>query len=183
MAWSSESAVNSQLIEFHSIPASQGRNKGLHLHVNLEQNPSRASAVRPGASAVRSQVEDYRAKAKEYARLTVVTKSLREGRRYRKLAEMYWALALGEEIAQRSVFKDDRESEIVMTTYPTEFHRRFEQKWERRADAAAFYESARRMPWLLEIGRTLRAELDAVEQPVSERLAAMLKELERPTAT
>jgi hypothetical protein len=46
---------------------------------------------------VRSQVEDYRAKAKEYARLTVVTKSLREGRRYRKLAEMYWALALGEE--------------------------------------------------------------------------------------
>ena len=81
------------------------------------------------------------------------------------------------------LFKDDRESEIVMTTYPTEFHRRFEQKWERRADAAAFYESARRMPWLLEIGRTLRAELDAVEQPVSERLAAMLKELERPTAT
>jgi len=47
---------------------------------------------------VRSQVEDYRAKAKECARLTVVTKSLREGRRYRKLAEMYWALALGEEI-------------------------------------------------------------------------------------
>jgi hypothetical protein len=45
---------------------------------------------------VRSQVEDYRAKAKEYARLTVITKSLREGRRYRKLAEMYWALALGE---------------------------------------------------------------------------------------
>jgi hypothetical protein len=44
---------------------------------------------------VRSRVEDYRAKAKEYARLTVVTKLLREGRRYRKLAEMYWTLALG----------------------------------------------------------------------------------------
>jgi hypothetical protein len=29
-------------------------------------------------------------------RLTKVTKSLRESRRYRKLAEMYWALALGE---------------------------------------------------------------------------------------
>ena len=58
---------------------------------------------------MRSQVEDYRAKAKECARLTVVTKSLREGRRYRKLAEMYWALALGEEIAQRSVFKDERD--------------------------------------------------------------------------
>jgi hypothetical protein len=53
--------------------------------------------VRPGAFAVRSQVEDYRAKAKEYARLTLVTKSLREARRYRKLAEMYLALALGEE--------------------------------------------------------------------------------------
>jgi hypothetical protein len=45
---------------------------------------------------VKSQAEVYRAKAKEYARLTKVTKSLRESRRYRKLAEMYWALALGE---------------------------------------------------------------------------------------
>jgi hypothetical protein len=46
---------------------------------------------------VKSQVEVYRAKAKEYARLTILTKfSLRESRRYRKLAEMYWALALGE---------------------------------------------------------------------------------------
>jgi hypothetical protein len=34
--------------------------------------------------------------------------------------------------------------------------------------------------WLLAIGQTLRAELNAVEQPVSERLAAMLKGLERP---
>jgi hypothetical protein len=69
-----------------------------------------------------------------------------------------------------------------MTIYPAEFHRRCEQKWERRAEASRLYESARRMPWLLAIGRTLRAELDAVE-PVSERLAAVLKELERPTAT
>jgi hypothetical protein len=46
---------------------------------------------------VKSQVEVYRAKAKEYARLTILTKSLRESRRYRKLAEMYWALALGEQ--------------------------------------------------------------------------------------
>ncbi len=45
---------------------------------------------------MKSQVEVYRAKAKEYARLTILTKSLRESRRYRKLAEMYWALALGE---------------------------------------------------------------------------------------
>jgi hypothetical protein len=41
-------------------------------------------------------MEVYRGKAKEYARLTILTKSLRESRRNRKLAEMYWALALGE---------------------------------------------------------------------------------------
>jgi hypothetical protein len=46
---------------------------------------------------VQSKIENYRAKAKKFARLTVVTKSLRDGRRYRKLAEMYWALALAEE--------------------------------------------------------------------------------------
>ena len=39
------------------------------------------------------------------------------------------------------------------------------------------------MPWLLAIGRMLRAELDAVKQPVSERLEAVLNELERPIAT
>jgi hypothetical protein len=48
--------------------------------------------------AVQSQIENYRAKAKEFARLTVVAKSLRHSRQYRKLAEMYWALALGEEL-------------------------------------------------------------------------------------
>jgi len=69
-----------------------------------------------------------------------------------------------------------------MTVYPAEFHRRCEQKWERRA-VSSVYESARRMPWLLEIGRTLRTELDAIEQPISEPLVAILKELERPTAT
>jgi hypothetical protein len=47
-------------------------------------------------------MEVYRAKAKEYARLTIPTKSLRESRRYRKLAEMYWALALGETSVQSS---------------------------------------------------------------------------------
>jgi hypothetical protein len=62
----------------------------MHLHVNL----CKAAA---GVPAVQSQTENYRAKAKEFARLTVAAKSLRDGRRYRKLAEMYWALALGEE--------------------------------------------------------------------------------------
>jgi hypothetical protein len=50
---------------------------------------------------------------------------------------------------------------------------------ERRAEASRLYENARRMPWLLAIGRTLRDELDAGKQPVSERLAAVLKKLER----
>jgi len=66
-----------------------------------------------------------------------------------------------------------------MTTYPVEFQRRCEQKWESRA-APGLYESARRMPWLLAIGQMLRAEMDGLEQPVSERLAEALKELNRP---
>jgi hypothetical protein len=67
----------------------QRRNSCFHLHVDLG-NTTR------GVSAVKSQVEVYRAKAKEFARLTVIAKSLRHSRQYRKLAEMYWALALGE---------------------------------------------------------------------------------------
>ena len=39
------------------------------------------------------------------------------------------------------------------------------------------------MPWLLAIGQMLRVEFDGVEQPVSERMAALLKELDGPTAT
>jgi hypothetical protein len=46
---------------------------------------------------VQSQIDNYRAKAKEFARLTVIAKSRRDSRQYRKLADMYWALALGEE--------------------------------------------------------------------------------------
>jgi hypothetical protein len=38
------------------------------------------------------------------------------------------------------------------------------------------------MPWLLAIGQMLRAEMDGLEQLVSERLAAALKELDWPTA-
>jgi hypothetical protein len=38
----------------------------------------------------------YRGKAEEYARRTVLAKSHRDSRRYRKLAERYRALALGE---------------------------------------------------------------------------------------
>jgi hypothetical protein len=58
-------------------------------------------------------MEGYRAKAKEYARLTILTKSLRESRRYRKLGEMYWGLALGEE--PESV----QPSKMIAKTNPT----------------------------------------------------------------
>ena len=62
---------------------------------------------------MKSQKEIYRAKAKEYARLTIVTKSLRESRRSRKLAEMYWALALGENL------QNVRPSKMIVKTSPT----------------------------------------------------------------
>jgi hypothetical protein len=70
-------------------------------------------------------------------------------------------------------------TEIVMTAYPVEFQRRCEQRWE-SPEGLGIYESARQMPWLLAIGQMLRVELDDVEQPVSERLAALLKELDGP---
>ena len=49
------------------------------------------------SAVVKPQTQVYRSKAKEYTRLTVLAKLPRESRRYRKLAEMYRALALGEE--------------------------------------------------------------------------------------
>jgi len=50
-----------------------------------------------GVYALRSQIENYRAKAKKFARLAAVAKPPRHSRQCRKLAEMYWALAMGEE--------------------------------------------------------------------------------------
>ena len=46
---------------------------------------------------MQSQIENYRAKAREFARLAAVAKSLRDARHCRKFADMYWALALGAE--------------------------------------------------------------------------------------
>ena len=82
---------------------------------------------------MRSQIENYRAKAKKFARLAAVAKSLRHSRQYRKLAEMYWALALGEE-PDRAQPSNERPKEHDMTTYPIEFHRRLEQKWAGRIE-------------------------------------------------
>src|SRR5947209_13198749 len=149
-------------------------------------------------------MEVYRAKAKEYARLTIVTKSLRESRRSRKLADMYWALALGEKPEHDRPSKNHRENEPDMTTYPLDFHRRFEQKWVLRAQASSAREGSAqealvgsrsvkrgqrrsgqperrdilaRMPWLMELGQWLRAEYNATDQRIPERLAALLEEL------
>jgi hypothetical protein len=46
---------------------------------------------------MQSQIENYRTKAREFARLAAVAKSLRDARHCRKFADMYWALALGDE--------------------------------------------------------------------------------------
>src|SRR5258708_12425987 len=92
-----------------------------------------------------------------------------------------------------------------MTTYPLEFHRRSEQKWMLRAQASSARESTAqaalvgssqhgqrrsgqpgrrdllaRSPWLRDIGKWLRAGYDAADQPIPERLAALLKELKGP---
>jgi hypothetical protein len=108
----------------------------------------------------------------------------------------------GRKTRERSTFKNDREDEPHMTTYPLEFHRRSEQKWVLRAQASSACESTpraarvrrsqreqrrsgeserrdilTRRPWLRELGQWLRAEYSAADQPVSERLASLLKEL------
>jgi hypothetical protein len=57
-----------------------------------------AAAVRsPLERNMQSQIENYRTKAREFARLAAVVKSGRDARHYRKFADMYWALALGDE--------------------------------------------------------------------------------------
>jgi hypothetical protein len=105
---------------------------------------------------------------------------------------------------ERSIAEKDCENQPNMTTYPVEFHRRSEQKWTVRAQAApprastpqaagvghsqhGHRESARSeprdvlgsSPWLWEIGRWLRAGYDAVDHSVPPHLAALLKELRR----
>jgi hypothetical protein len=46
---------------------------------------------------MQSQIEKYRTKAGEFARLAAIAKSRRDARYCRMLADMYWALALGDE--------------------------------------------------------------------------------------
>src|SRR5262249_31382748 len=107
-------------------------------------------------------------------------RSLREGRRYRKLAEMYWALALGEE--SHSV-RSLKMSEIVMTTYPTEFHRRFEQKWNIVLTLRRFMRAHGECLGCWEIGRTLRADRDAAHHPAPARAPPLTKDRGRPPPT
>jgi hypothetical protein len=91
-----------------------------------------------------------------------------------------------------------------MTAYPLDFYRRSERKWALRAPAATARERApqaaraghlqrqqegaapsesrdilRQIPWLREIGQWLRAGYNAVDDPLPENLAALLKELKR----
>ena len=56
-----------------------------------------AAASSPAERAMQSQIENYRTKARGFARLAAVAKSRRDARHFRKFADMYWALALGDE--------------------------------------------------------------------------------------
>jgi hypothetical protein len=148
---------------------------------------------------VKPQMGAYRSKAKEYARLTILTNLPRESRRYRKLSEMYRALAFGEEPENVQPLKMTAKTSPHMTAYPLEFHRRSEQKWALRAQASSARERPPRAtesviahprivvrthrnilgksPWLREIGQWLRAGYDGVDDPLPEHLAALLKKL------
>jgi hypothetical protein len=103
---------------------------------------------------------------------------------------------------ERPTVENDRENEPDMTTYPLEFHRRSERKWALRAQSSNARENTSRAalvgnkqrgqrgsgrserreilgqsPWLREVGQWLRAGYDAVDHPVPEYLAALLKDL------
>src|SRR5262249_29935048 len=103
----------------------------------------------------------------------------------------------GRRTREGSITEKDRENEPDMTTYPLEFHRRSEQKWAVRAQAATARERTPQAARVAHgqrrqrgsgrsesrdiLGRTpwLRAEYDAVDPSVPPHLAALLKELER----
>jgi hypothetical protein len=151
---------------------------------------------------VKSQKEVYRTKAKEYARLTSYKiaagePSIPETRRN------VLGTRAGRKTRERSTFKNDRENEPDMTTYPLEFHRRCEQKWVLRAQASSACESTpraalvgrsrrgqrrstrpnvvtslARRAWLRALRQWHRAEYNAADQPVPKRLAALRKEPE-----
>ena len=82
---------------------------------------------------MQSQIENYRAKAREFARLTLIAKSLRDSRQYRKLADMYWALALGEEPERVQPSKPASEG-APNDDLSCRVSRRLEQKWATRVD-------------------------------------------------
>jgi hypothetical protein len=69
---------------------------------------------------VQSKMESYRSKSKVFARLAAAAKSARDGRRDRKLADMYWALSLGEEPAAPSLSKRSSEPARLLTVCHTD---------------------------------------------------------------
>jgi hypothetical protein len=71
--------------------ASNGQSPEQYLHLHVASGNLCAQCCRDVSKAGLS------GKAEEYARRTVLAKSHRDSRRYRKLAEIYRALALGEE--------------------------------------------------------------------------------------
>jgi hypothetical protein len=102
----SEMRLLAALEEGHQRPARRvgKRPRGLRYKLDLNGKPGTVVAtctLTPisctRSAAVKSQMQVYRGKAEDCARRTMRAKSSRESRRYRQLADMYRALALGEE--------------------------------------------------------------------------------------
>jgi hypothetical protein len=77
----------------------------------------------------------------------------------------------GRKTRERSTFKNDRENEPDMTTYPLEFHRRCEQKWVLRAQALSACEST---PRAALVGRSRRGQRRSTRPNVVTSLARRL---------
>jgi hypothetical protein len=73
------------------------------------------------------------------------------------------AARAGRRTRERSIFKNDRENEPDMTTYPLEFHRRSERKWILRAQASSARESIRRSATRASSNQTPRSKKTAID--------------------
>jgi hypothetical protein len=86
-----------------------------------------------GVCPVQSQIENYRAKAKEFARLTVLQNRFGIAANTGSLLRCIGRWRSVKNLIARSP-QNRTSKEHDMTTYSVEFHRRLEQKWASRID-------------------------------------------------
>jgi hypothetical protein len=82
---------------------------------------------------VQSHIETYRAKAKEFARLTVVANRFGTVANTGNLLRCIGRSRSAKNLTGPSL-QNKPQNEHDMTIYPIEYHRRLEQKWARRID-------------------------------------------------